>query len=176
MPGGFSLCKTSAPYFFLLPSNNQSSALSGAESEKGGGKKKESVYSLPSPQIRDTLEVTEAIPSARLQRQPGFFFLGGRRKIRTTVKDSAAAKVCLTLHETLSPHQRRREREKPRLIKHAAYLSSLRGRIWPAQVFIPPRPPAILLLWHYWAPPIILTTGGGISALLTASTHGWNTC
>lgn len=82
MPGGFSFCKTSAPYFFLLPSHNQSSALSGAESERregGEGVKKESVYSLPSPQIRDTLEVTEAIPSARLQRQPGFF-LGGEKK------------------------------------------------------------------------------------------------
>ena len=73
-------------------------------------KKEENMYSLPSPQIRDTLEVTEtewSNPLGPTSKAGGF-----GEKIRTTVKDSEELPNSSTTSRTLSPHLRRRREER----------------------------------------------------------------
>lgn len=65
------------------------------------------MYSLPSPQIRDTLEVTEtewSNPLGPTSKAGGF-----GEKIRTTVKDSEELPKLSATSITLSPHLRKQK-------------------------------------------------------------------
>lgn len=75
-------------------------------------KKSRTCTPLPSPQIRDTLEVTEmewSNPLGPTSKAAGF-----RVKIRTTVKDSELPKLSAT-SGTLSPHLRKQREDRGHL-------------------------------------------------------------
>lgn len=78
------------------------------ERKEGGGEREENMYSLPSPQIRDTLEVTEtewSNPLGPTSKAGGF-----GEKIRTAVKDSEELPKLSDTLRTLPPHLRREKR------------------------------------------------------------------
>lgn len=117
---------------------------------RGGGeglkerKKEENMYSLPSPQIRDTLEVTEtewSNPLGPTSKAGGF-----GEKIRTAVKDSEELPKLSAASRALPPHLRKEKREGttdqtctiPGIIRNTTFneWSDWVKKIWPPVLLI----------------------------------------